>query len=29
VIELSAFQIKYFSPQAMLVRLSSSKRLTF
>ncbi len=28
-IELAAFQVKYFSPQAMLVRLSNSKRLNF
>jgi predicted ATPase len=28
-IELAAFQIKYFSPQAMLVRLANSKRLAF
>jgi predicted ATPase len=28
-IELAAFQIKYFSPQAMLVRLSNARRLAF
>jgi predicted ATPase len=28
-IELAAFQVKYFSPQAMLVRLSNAQRLNF
>ncbi len=28
-IELTAFQVKYFSPQAMLVRLSNAPRLNF
>jgi predicted ATPase len=28
-IELAAFQVKYFSPQAMLVRLSNVRRLAF
>jgi predicted ATPase len=28
-IELAAFQVKYFSPQAMLVRLSNGRRLAF
>lgn len=29
IIELAAFQVKYFSPQAMLVRLANSRRLNF
>jgi predicted ATPase len=28
-IEMAAFQVKYFSPQAMLVRLSNTRRLAF